>query len=210
MSSVFQSRKSRPAQGFSLIEVAIATAILGLVLIALMGLLPSGASNFNKAMDTSITAQIAQRILHDAEQAEFDVLIDKPGLPVDSAGKGRCPEYFTFRAPKVGEPQWRYYDAQGTEILPKSPGLLNVDERRLIVYYAHVRIMPRATMPAVNESTSHVAQLTVQIARNPEHQELPLVLAAPDDPNQPERNLLRPSRVPVYTYAALIGKNHGR
>jgi uncharacterized protein (TIGR02598 family) len=196
------------SRGFSLIEVAIATAILGVVLVALIGLLPSGASNFNKAMDTSITAQIAQRILHDAEQAEFDALIDKAGLP--PAPGGYAPAYFTFRAPRVAEPQWRYYDAQGTEIVPKNRGTLSADERRLIVYYVNVRIMPRAAMPTINEGGAQVAQLTVQVARNPGHLDLPLVAGEANDPDQPERNLIRAGRVPIYTYAALIGKNQGR
>lgn len=199
---------TRPTSGFSLLEVAIATAILGLVLIALIGLLPSGASNFNKAMDTSIAAQIAQRILHDAEQAEFDSLIDRPGLALDPSGN--APEYFTFRAPRVAAPQWRYYDAQGTEIRPRSEGLLSEEERRAIVYYVNVRIMPRAAMPTINESSSQVAQLTVQIARNPGHLDLPLVAAQPDDPDQPERNLIRTGVVPIYTYPKLVGKNQGR
>jgi uncharacterized protein (TIGR02598 family) len=199
---------SLTARGFSLMEVAIATAILALVLVALIGLLPSGATTFNKAMDTSISAQIAQRILHDAEQAEFDALIDKTNLPVID---GAVPEYFTFRAPRVREPQWRYYDVQGTEVLPKTPAALSEDERRAIVYYVNIRVMPRAAMPTTNESTAHVAQLTVQVARNPEHRTLPFVDADPSDPNQPERNLIPAGRgVPVYTYAALVGKNLGK
>ncbi len=198
------------AQGFSLVEVAIATAIIAVALVALMGILPSGASNFNKAMDTSITAQIAQRILHDAEQAEFDALIDKSALPPDPQKLSYCAEHFTFRAPRVNAPAFRYYDSQGSEVIPEQKSRLTTAEKTRILYYVSVRIRPRASLPTINESGSQVAQVTVQVARNPNHADLPLVSGGASDPERPERNLLKTGRVPIYTFAALVGKNHGR
>lgn len=200
----------RTAQGFSLVEVAIATAIIAFALVALMGMLPSGASNFHKAMDTSTTAQIAQRILNDAEQSEFDALIDKSALPPDTRKLSYCAEHFTFRAPRVNAPAFRYYDAQGTEVIPEQKGQLTEEERARILYYVSVRIRPRAALPTINESGSQVAQVTVQVARNPAHAVLPFVSAGASDPEEPERNLLKTGTVPIFTYSALVGKNHGR
>jgi len=184
-------------------------AVLAVALVGLIGLIPSGTHTFQQAMDTSLAAQISQRILQDAEESEFDTLIDKAALPKDPEKIGICPQHFTFRAPKVGAPAWRYYDAQGTEILPKGK-VLSESERKAVVYYVSVRVMPRAVLPTVNESGSQVAQLTVQVARNPGNIELEFSPGAPADPDVPERNLLRPGRVPIFTYAALVGKNHGR
>jgi prepilin-type N-terminal cleavage/methylation domain-containing protein len=204
--------RSRPRRnwrrGFSLVEVALAVAVLAVALVGLLALMPSGVGNFRKAMDTSITSQIAQRILQDAEQAEFDALVDLPHLPPDPEGLSYCPERFSFRAPKVGVPAWRYFDESGTEVHPASKdGKLSTAERRIIVYQVNTRIRPRAELPTINESSGHVAQLTVQIARNPGTVELPIE----SNSKVPEHNLFKTGlNVPVFTYCALIGRNSGR
>jgi prepilin-type N-terminal cleavage/methylation domain-containing protein len=195
-------------RGFSLVEIALAVAVLAIALVGLLALMPSGVGNFRKAMDTSVTAQIAQRILQDAEQAEFDALVDMAHLPPDPEGLSYCPERFSFRAPKVGQPAWRFFDESGLEIYPMSKdGKLTVSERRLMVYQVNTRIRPRAELPTINESSGHVAQLTVQIARNPGGIELPIEL----NPGIPEHNLFKSGiNVPVFTYCALIGRNNGQ
>src|SRR5207248_38018 len=102
------------ASGFTLIEVAIAVGILAVALVALLGLLPGGMTNFRKAMDTSITAQIAQRILLDMQQAEFAQVIDEP-----ASGTDNIPPEYTFTAPTRGSKLFRYFDEQGGELIPK-------------------------------------------------------------------------------------------
>src|SRR5687768_17857298 len=106
-------------RAFSLVEVALAVGVLAVALVGLFALMPSGMSNFRTAMDISISAQIAQRVLQDAQQAEFDQLVDRVNLPSDPAHQGYCPERFSFRGPTVNGPAWRYFDEQGTEIVPK-------------------------------------------------------------------------------------------
>ena len=199
----------RNARGFTLIEVAIAVGILAVALIALLGLLPGGMTNFRKAMDTSITAQIAQRIMHDMEQAEFSEVIDLTHLPTDATSY--CPPHYSFRAPLVKAPAFRYFDEQGEEVIPKTTKLSD-DERKAVVYYVNIRIIPRAELPTLNETGSQVAQVTIQVARNPGHQDItPLPPPDPSDPNVPDRNLIqKTARVTVTTYYTLLGKNQGK
>ena len=194
-------------RGFSLVEVAIAIAILAIAMVALIGLLPSGMSNFQQAMDTTVTSQIAQSVLHDAGQAEFNDLIDLKSLPGDPTGQGYCPERFSFRAPRVEAPGWRYFDVEGKEIRPKSQEELSKSEKLQIVKQLNTRIRPQAELPMVNESGSQVAQLTVQVARNPILRELPLNT----DENSPEFNLFKATKgLQVYTFSGLVGRNQGR
>jgi uncharacterized protein (TIGR02598 family) len=195
-------------RGFSLVEIALALAILAMALVALLGLLPSGMGNFRNTMDTTITSQIAQRILEEAEQTEFNELVDRSHLPEDSAGKSYCPERFSFRGPRVEAPGWRYFDEQGNEIVPKgSAASLSVREKRLLVYQVNTRIRPRAELPTINESGGQVAQITVQIIRNPNLTDL----ALEEDSESPEYNLVKAgTRLPVFTYSGLIGRNSGR
>jgi uncharacterized protein (TIGR02598 family) len=82
--------------GFSLIEVALAIGITSFALLAIVGLLPVGTSTFRQAIDTAVTAQIAQRIVNDAQQTDFDTLNANlaNGIPD------------------------RYFDDQGNEVLP--------------------------------------------------------------------------------------------
>ena len=190
-------------------ETALATAILGVVLIGLIGMIPSGTQRFQAAMDISLAAQISQRILHDAEESEFDTLIDKSALPGDPEGKSYCSQHFTFRSPRVTAPGWRYFDVQGSEIVTTG-GELTAAQRRMVVYYVNVRIMPRAVLPTINESSSQVALLTVQVARNPGHLPLEFWPGEAADADSPERNLIKPGKVPLYTHTALIGRNQGR
>ena len=212
--------------GFSLVEVAIAISIFAIALVALLGLLPGGMTTFRKAMDTTVTAQIAQRIMHDFEQAEFNTVIDlaNPAMPTTGTGDGysyqasplpalpvwRCPPHYTFRAPVVGAPVLRYFDEQGYELIPSAAGTLTPTQLQALVYVVNVRIMPRAEMPLTNETSNHVAQVTVQVARNPNNVAVPILTGADADPNQPRRNLfLQTAGVQIYTYYALLGNLQG-
>jgi prepilin-type N-terminal cleavage/methylation domain-containing protein len=201
--AVYHSAQRR---AFSLVEVALAVAVLAVALVGVFALMPSGMASFRTAMDISITAQIAQRVLQDAQQAEFDQLIDRKNLPEDPQNRGYCPERFSFRAPAVGAPAWRYFDEQGTELLLKGK-VLTEAERRMVVYQVNTRIRPRAEMPTLRETVGQVAQVTVQVIRNPNLIEL----AIEERKNLPEQNLVKPSSgVAIFTYSALIGKNQGQ
>ena len=201
----------RNAQGFTLIEVAIAVGILAVALVALLGLMPGGMTNFRKAMDTSITAQIAQRIMHDIGQAEFNQVIDLANLPPDPTGKSYCQANYSFRAPTISAPALRYFDEQGAELIPSKGTTLSAAQKVSLVYYASIRILPRAPIPMKTDFSSAVAQVTVQIARNPSGRNLDIVSTTPADGNTPNRNLFKPTTgVQIYTYHALVGNNQGK
>jgi hypothetical protein len=56
-----------------------------------------------------------------------------------------------------------------------------------------------------------VAQITVQVARNPNNRAIPITPGSPDDASIPNRNLFKnTSGVQIFTYHGLIGKNHGK
>src|SRR6266436_9153038 len=89
----------RRTAGFTLVEMALTVGLLATAFIPLIALLPSGMHNFRRAMNLSIVTQIAQRVLGDAQQADFDLLVDRARL------RGRRLEPgFTFRAPSETAP----------------------------------------------------------------------------------------------------------
>ena len=198
--------------GFTLIEVAIAVGILAVALVALLGLLPGGMTTFRKAMDTSITAQIAQRILLDMQQADFDQIIDAP------TGTASISPYYTFTAPKRGTQQFRYFDEQGVELIPANNGsTLSASQKIALVYQVNIRVMPTASMPAKADAVQEsVALVTVQVARNPGNKAIPVYRSGSSDQKIPYRNLYDPTSdivkkrgIQIFTYSALIGKNQG-
>ncbi len=56
-------------------EVTLALGIMGFALISLLGLLPLGLSTFHSATVNSTGTQIAQRLLNEAQQTDFDQLV---------------------------------------------------------------------------------------------------------------------------------------
>ena len=206
------SSHSGKAAGFTLVEVSIAVGILAVALVALLGMMPAGLTNFRKAMDTSITAQIAQRVLLDMQQADFDTIVDAA-----NASSGQSPT-FSFRAPTRSNPQFRYFDDQGNELIPQNPAAANplsTSQKAALVYQVNVRIMPTAPEPAdPNAINGALALVTVQVARNPSGRTLTVNSAAGLNGNISTANLYStdPKVNPglqVYTYSALLGKNQG-
>ncbi len=206
------------ASGFTLVEVSIAVGILAVALVALLGLMPAGMTNFRKAMDTSTTAQIAQRILLDLQQADFDRVIDAPLTGPDSISA-----YYTFTAPTRNSRQFRFFDEQGVELT--SPSGTNTSlsnaQKTALVYQVNVRIMPTAPAPVSKDVLEgsfkgSVALVTVQVARNPNNRTLSVykTVTDPNNANFAKQNLFDPDAkenrgIQVFTYSALIGKNQG-
>ncbi len=58
-------RRSTIAAGFSLVEVAMALAIMGFCSVSLIGLLPMGLQSLHEAMGNTIESQIVQNLTND-------------------------------------------------------------------------------------------------------------------------------------------------
>ena len=202
-----RTTKSSSAAGFTLVELALVVAVLAVAFIPLVALLPSGQQSFRGAMNVSICTQIAQRVLNDAAQANFETLIDRKSLRGLKAGEG-----FTFRAPTVQNPRLRYFDDQGTEIIPEGPELSEEDSLRA-VYQVNTRVMPQAPVPTAGElkpaaaADANLAQITVEVAFVPASVELDFNPGDPDDVHSPGRNLFAKRQgTEVFTFSTLVGR----
>ena len=200
--------------GFSLVEVVLAVGIVAFAFVGIMGLLPAGMAQFRGTIDTTVCARIAQRVINDAQQTDFDTLIDEQNLGAQTAGS----KYFAFRAPKVTQPEFRYFDERGGEIVPSSvagrssPQALTPAERAVVVYQVNVRVMPQTPVPEIageDKGGRDVATLTIEVANNPANRELRISNAARDDGREVGRQLFE--RVPgisILTYSAQIARNN--
>ncbi len=185
--------------GFSLVEVVLAIGVVAFAFVAIFGMLPTGLGISRQAMNASVGAQIAQRIINDAQQADFaELLKDASGKPI--AGTNQ-----------TGRKAERYFDDQGGELPAAS--------KRLAIYHVNTRINPATAMPktgTANGDNVHLAVITVQVANNPGNQELALSLDASDAQDKPLRNLwtgayaadrARTNAVVCLTFPALVARN---
>lgn len=196
--------------GFSLVEVALAIAVVSFAVIGILSLMSSGLGNYRQVMDTTIAAQIAQRIINDAEQSDFKNLTDVAGQKnnrqmqeMESGGK-----VFSFRAPKIQYPAFRYFDDQGKEIVSRNvDGMLDARQKFNAVYWVNVRIVPRAVLPGADRGRgTELAQLTVEVACNPNQVDLKGHVESKSDSER--YNLFNaPSGIRVLTYSAYVGRN---
>ncbi len=177
--------------GFSLIEVSIAIAVVAVAVVTLMALIPAGMGQFQAAMDSTLSAQIAQRVITDAEQADFDKLVPSTG------GSG----FYVL--------PYRYFDAQGLEVVAANPGNPSQQDRVRIVYQVRVR----GSFPGSGDGTAEASTftsipgsprfnprastfLTVQVAHNP----LLRVL-------ETDKELWKNKAAPMHTFSAVITRN---
>jgi len=203
----------RKQSAFSLVEVVLAVGVVAFAFVGILGLLPAGMTQFRAAMDDTVCTQIAHRVIADARQMDFDLLIDKTSIP-DAGGPD---DYFTFRAPRVSQPEYRYFDEQGGEVIPistsarSSPGSLSADEKERIVYHVLVRVMPRTRLPVTTAGANggnEVATVTVQVAKNPSNRTIQISKAGNSDGAAPDRQLFaKTPGVSVLTYSAQIARN---
>jgi type II secretory pathway pseudopilin PulG len=202
----------RQAQAFSLVEVVLAIGVVSFAFVAILGLLPAGMTQFRQAVDTTVCAQIAQRVIGDAQQMDFDVLTDWQNLPMTD---GQPQQNLTFRAPEYGEGKGllRYFDDQANEIVPKSGKTLSKEEQSKVIYHVNTRITPRTALPRVsangNTDSLGTATVTVEVAFNPGNLELKFH-SGTSKRTDPQCNLIDTSKTPgviVKTYSAQVGRN---
>jgi hypothetical protein len=155
-------------------------------------------------MDASTAAQIFQRVVSEAQETDFDVLI---------AGEDSAAEGF-YLLPK------RYFDDQGNEVKVEDTNAPTPQERSKIIYEVKVR----GSKPGKRDPSQHGSEaftslpssdgerynprdltyLTIQIANNSEDREIELDSS---DPDLWESSDGRGGKVPVYTYSAIIARN---
>jgi uncharacterized protein (TIGR02598 family) len=170
----------------------MAVAIVAFAFVALLGLIPYGLQTMREAIDTTVTAQIADRLVNDARQLDFDTLT----RATSSGGQPSRP----FR---LGDP--RYFDDQGSEV-PEA-------ERERAVYHAIVRVRPVTRVPAGGDQTiglnDDLATITVQVAFNPNDIELEFVSGNSED--DPQAELIDPKLgLKLSNYGFLVARNETR
>ncbi len=132
-------------------EVVLAIGVVSFAFVAILGLLPAGMTQFRKAIDTSVAADIAQRVIDDAQQTDWDTLVGTQW------------------------PAYRYFDERGVEVVPQNTGastnasLLNqTTEAPKIVYQVATRVVPQTIRPeGAQMNPNTLATLTIQVMNNP-------------------------------------------
>lgn len=166
------ARSHLPSAGFSLIETALALGIVAFAFVALLGLLPAGMTVFRKSVDTTVSAQIVQHIVSDAEQSDFDALLDR--------ATEKSADFYVLKT--------RYFDDQGSEVVPAGQTAPTAADLLRILYQVRVRGSQPGppsvsdggssnftSLPQVDGRRFHPREstfLTIQIANNPGNQTL--------------------------------------
>jgi uncharacterized protein (TIGR02598 family) len=122
---------------FSLMEVTLALGILSVAMVGILSLLPAALGGFRQSMDTTITAQLFDRVLSEVEATDFDALFDDAASNSDGVAKASDTSG-TFSAMSR-----RYFDEDGRE--------LKKSESRTAKYLLHTRL----SHPGVADPKSH-------------------------------------------------------
>ena len=150
----------RGETGFSLIEVVLAIGIVSFAFVTLLGLLPVGLTAFRQSIDTTVGSQIVQRVVNEAQQADYTSLINS----------GTTQRYFDDQANEVtaANANNSIYTVQvsvsGTTSLPNSAG---VQSSNLATISVKIADNPgHVTAPFAANSTIPSTLYTALIARN--------------------------------------------
>ncbi len=140
-------RSSSHATGFSLVEICLAIGVVAFAFVGVVGLLPAGMDVYRTSMNESISTQIAQRVLNDAQQSDFASLIG-----------GTPPQTKYYELPPV-----RYFDEEGNELL----GTQSKDS----IYHVHTVVQSTPKFPdGSGQNTipmNELATVVVQVVVNP-------------------------------------------
>ncbi|HEX4086015.1 MAG TPA: Verru_Chthon cassette protein B [Chthoniobacteraceae bacterium] len=151
--------KSNNVCGFTLIEVTVAIGLVSFGLLGLLGLLPVGLQTFRSAVDTSVRSQIAQRVISDAMETDFDTLIGT--TPAD--------RYFDGQGLEVAQPL-SVYEAHvqitGSTALPAGGSSLATNANLATVEIQIADNPAHLANPYSGNSTAPIFTTTTFIARN--------------------------------------------
>ena len=146
-------------------EVVLAIGVVAFCFVGIFALLPAGLGVFHQAEDTSVSAEIVQRIVSEAEQSDFKSL----------TGNAASGSYYVLPL--------RYFDDRGSEVNVVNPLALSRDELARVIYWVRIR----GSLPGNADPAKHTASyftslpstggsrfnprastyLAIQIARNP-------------------------------------------
>jgi uncharacterized protein (TIGR02598 family) len=195
--------------GFSLVEVVLAVGVIAFAFVAILGLLPAGLTQFRQAMDNSIASQIAQRVIMDAQQSDFDLVIDSAHNSRGSVNPIRAKSFAASDTAKANPLYIRYFDEQGNEIVPQGT-IPTAKEAAAIIYHVNTRVTPGTSLPgsAVSNAADlgtagagvSLATLLVQVAFNPSGKTLAI-------DSDLKFNVVVEKGLPVRNYNAQIGRN---
>ena len=73
--------RRRENSGFSLVEIVVAVGIVATVMVALLGMIPTGLNTVNEAADTMAEIRIAQQILGEVQMADWNDLDEWDSKP---------------------------------------------------------------------------------------------------------------------------------
>jgi uncharacterized protein (TIGR02598 family) len=151
--SVLSFQKARASRAaFSLVEITMAIGIVSFAFLGVFGLIPTGLNTFRQAMDASVGSQIAQRVINDAQQTDFNTLIG-----------GNTSAFQQSSTP-------RYFDDQGNEVTTAGGA----------IYQVNTCITPATATPSASGNTNpNLATVTVQIANNPGNRRINLDATMP-------------------------------
>lgn len=161
--------------GFSLVEVSLALGIIAFAFVGIFGLVPAGMNVFRESMNASVSAQIAQRVLNEAQQTQYAVLIG-----------GAAPE------PIHVLHSIRYFDDEGNE-LPETNVAAAIYQVRVVTQNS-----PKFPDNAGQNTVvmDELAVVTVQIAFNPGRQ--------PVKEESGSKLWLPNKSVPIQNFAVLV------
>lgn len=92
-------------RGFSLVEVVIAIGVIAFAFIPMVGMLPMGLNLSRQAIDTTVEAQISQRLTAEVQQTDFSRLDELATASIAN------PYYFDDQGNKVTDPANAIYQA---------------------------------------------------------------------------------------------------
>lgn len=163
--------------GFSLIELTLAIAIVGVAFLSLLGLIPMGMDTFRKSMDSSVTSLIAHRMLNEAQQSDFNTYTEPD-------------KNFVIR----------HFDDEG-QVLDDATGVVPSSEVVRVTYQANVTVTPAPELPGAQDGNENLATVTVQIAKNPLNKDLGEAGSLWD------LKKAKSLSVPIVTYSSVIAGN---
>jgi len=141
MSKASDHKRPQSAKAFTLVEIVLSMGIVSFALVSILGLLSVGMDAFSKVIDNSVGAHVAQKVIAESGQVDFEILVRNPAGGVASI----------FSKPE------RYFTDQGDE-LPSAAGA---------VYRVNTRVLVATELPLLSGVAQNpdLATVTVQVAR---------------------------------------------